>query len=96
MNKSVPASRQNVMRSCEYCVETMKNIRKGLMDIGHSKHEILWAVGSIIIILTTGILSISHEVLMKTDDEPASALEDLKEIQKRFNEFMDQMIEGNS
>lgn len=94
--KNEISNRASVMRSCEYCVETMRNIRKSLLDISNSKQEILWAVGSIIIVLATGILSISHEVLMKTDDEPASAIEDLKEIQKRFNEFMDQMIEGNS
>lgn len=95
MNKEV-ASRSSVMRSTEYCIETLKNIRKSLMDVGNPKQEILWAVGSLIIVLTTGILSIAHEVLMKTDDEPASAIEDLKEIQKRFNDFFDQMIDGNS
>jgi len=84
-----------VMSACEFSITSLQNIKKGMMDSSHPKHAIIWAIGSIIVTLSSNLISISQDVIQKAANtaEP-DAIEDLKEIQTRFNEFMDRMI-GN-
>ena len=86
-------NRRGIMQACDYSLESLKNIKKSLMDLGNNNQELVWAVGGIIVALTSNLLAISQEVFEKSpiQDNP-SAFNDLQEIKKRFNEFLDNMI----
>ncbi len=87
--------RKGIMSACDYSIASLQNIKKGLMDIGNPKQELNWAIGGIIIALASNLLAISQDVISQApnQDEP-SALNDIKEIQVKFNQFVEGMI-GN-
>jgi len=87
--------RRGIMSACEYSITSLQNIKKGLLDVGNPKQELVWAIGGIIVALSSNLLAITHEVIEQapTQDNP-NALNDLKEIKKRFNDFIDGMM-GN-
>lgn len=82
-----------VMSACEYAITSLQNIKKGMMDTSHPKHQVAWAIGSILITLSSNLLSISQDVIKDAGNssEP-NALDDIKTIQTKFNEFIDRMI----
>ena len=87
--------RKGIMSACDYSIASLQNIKKGLMDIGNPKQELNWAIGGIIIALASNLLAISQDVISQapTQDEPC-ALKDIKQIQDKFNVFVEGMI-GN-
>ena len=87
--------RRGIMSACEYSITSLQNIKKGLLDVGNHKQELVWAIGGIIVALASNLLAIAHEVIEQApaQDNP-SALTDLLEIKKRFNDFIDGMM-GN-
>lgn len=88
--------RKGIMSACDYSIASLQNIKKGLMDIGNPKHELVWAVGGIIITLASNLLACSQEVIAAApnQDDP-NALDDIREIQRKFNDFVDGMV-GNA
>lgn len=82
-----------VMSACEYAIASLQNIKKGMIDTSHPKHQIAWAIGSIIVTLSSNLLSISQEVIRDAGNssEP-NAIDDIKTIQAKFNEFVERMI----
>ncbi len=85
--------RKGIMSACDYSIVSMQNIKKGLMDIGNPKQELVWAIGGIIVALTSNLLAISQDVISQapTQDKP-NALEDIETIRIRFNQFVDGMV----
>lgn len=82
-----------VMSACEYAITSLQNIKKGMMDTSHPKHKIIWAVGSILVTLSSNLLAISQDVIKDASNssEP-NAIDDIKTIQSKFNEFIERMI----
>jgi len=88
--------RRGIMSACEYSISSLQNIKKGFLDVKNPKHELVWAIGGIIVTLTSNLLMISHDVIENapTKDTP-NALDDIREIQKQFNDMVEKMVGGN-
>jgi len=86
---------RTIMSNCEYSIATLQNLKKAMSYCGDANQQVTWAIGGIICTITSKILHIMHDVIIKPNksSEP-NAKDDLLEIQKRFNEFMDTQI-GN-
>jgi len=82
-----------ILGACNYSIATLDGIRKTLLDYGNPKKELNWAVGGLIITLSTQLLRICHERIMESVavGEP-NARDDIKFIQSEFNKFIDGMI----
>lgn len=88
-------SHQNrtIMGACDYSLAALSNLKKDLSDIGNPHHETNWAIGGIVISLTSQLLRICGQVFEEAvqSGEP-NAKQDITEIQQRFNEFVNQMV----
>lgn len=86
---------RTILGACDYSIASLQNIRKTLMDHGNSKKELNWAVGGLIITLTSHLLRVCHERIIESVEagEP-NAKEDIKFIQEKFNEFVNGMIDN--
>ena len=64
-----------------------------MQDFGGKKQKASMVIGGVIITMTSHLLTLCQEVIerAKTSDNP-DLKEDLREIQRRFNEFLDKMI----
>lgn len=88
--------KRTVMAACEYSIESLKYIKKMLLDIGSPKQKAAWAVGGIIATLTANLLRICQDVIDEAaHSEKPSAVDDIKKIQERFTQFIDKMIGDN-
>ena len=85
--------RRSIMGACEYSINALQNIKKGLSDIGNSNMELTWAIGGIVIALMSQLMRICDEVLNTSIKlgEPDARI-DLMEIRNRFNSFIDGMM----
>jgi hypothetical protein len=87
---------RTIMGALDYSVASLQGIKKELMDIGHPQKVMNWAVGGMIISLTSNLIRTCHETFLETGQTgEANAKDDLKLIQSRFNEFMDKMINNS-
>jgi hypothetical protein len=83
---------RTIMGACDYSLATLQGIKKTLGDISNPNKEINWAIGGVIITLTSHLLKLCGEQFMSEEREPATAKEDIKAIQTQFNEFIDRML----
>lgn len=84
---------RTIIGACDYSIATLKNMRQELMDYGNPKKEMNWAVGGIIITLTSHLLRICFETFNESmQSDGASAIKDVKAIRAKFDEFMDKMV----
>ena len=82
-----------IIGAAEYCLQSIQNLKKGMMDIGGPNQKVAMAIGGLIVTMTSNLLLISHEVIEQAaQSEQPNAKEDLKLIQKRFNDFLTTMI----
>jgi hypothetical protein len=86
---------RTIMGACDYSLATLQGIKKTLGDISHPNKEINWAIGGVIITLTSYLLKLCGEQFMSEEREPSSAKEDIKAIQAQFNEFIDRMLNND-
>lgn len=90
-------SNQNrtIMGACDYSLASLQNIKTALMDYGNPQKELNWAMGGLIVTLTSHLLRLCHETFVDAvqNDSP-SAINDLKSIQDKFNDFMQRMIDN--
>ena len=84
--------RRTIMGACDYSIATLQGIKKTLGDISNTNKEINWAIGGIIITLTSQLLKLCNDRFMSLDSEEANAKEDIQAIQTQFNEFIDWML----
>ncbi len=84
---------RTIMGATEYCLQSISNLKKGMQDIGSKNQKVSMAIGGVIITMVSNLLIISQEVIEQAalSSEP-NAKDDLKLIQIKFNEFLDQMI----
>lgn len=84
---------RTIIGALDYSIASLQNIKTTLMDISHPQKELNWAVGGIITTLVSQLLRNCHETFIDTGNTgEANAKEDMKQIQAKFNDFMDRMI----
>lgn len=84
---------RTILGACEYSIATLQGIKKSLMDYGHPNQDITWAVGGLIVTLSSHLLKLCNEIFLdvaKTGDP--NAKDDIREIQDKFNAFIDGML----
>lgn len=82
--------KRTIMGSCDYSIETLKNLKRDMSQIGAKNSEILWALGGIICAMTSNLLQICDQVFTEGQ---GNAKEDLKAVQTKFNAFIDRMVD---
>lgn len=84
---------RTILGAAEYCLHSIQNLKKGMLDIGSPNQKVAMAIGGLIVTMTSNLLKISQEVIENAaqSTEP-NAKADLKLIQSRFNDFLTQMI----
>jgi hypothetical protein len=88
-------SKQNrtVIGALDYSIASLQNLKGTLMDISHPQKELNWAVGGIIITLTSHLLRVCQDTFIEaTQTDEANAKTDMLTIKTKFNDFMERMI----
>lgn len=84
---------RTIIGALDSSLARLQSIKTALMDISHPHKEINWAVGGLITTLTSKLLCVCYEVINDANtSQEASAIDDLKLIQSKFNDFMDRMV----
>ncbi len=87
--------RRTIMGACEYSIEMLRDLKKGMMDFGGDNQEMAWAIGGTITCLVSMLLQISNEVIYDSmNAKESDAITDLRLIQSKFNEHIENMIQG--
>jgi hypothetical protein len=87
--------KRTIMGSCDYSIETLKNLKRDMSQIGAKNSEILWALGGIICAMTSNLLQICDQVFNESAREgQGNAKEDLRAVQVKFNAFIDRMVDN--
>jgi len=87
---------RSIIGACDYTTETLKTIKKTLIKNEAEHKQINWAIGGILITLTSNLLKIASDQFLNADKtEAPSAKKDLTEIKENFNKFIDKMIGDN-
>lgn len=87
--------KHSIMSACDYAVHTLQGLRRGMVDIGSPNQKIAWAIGSLIVALTSNLLKICQETIEDAAKNPVpNARQDLLLIKEKFNSFMDRMLEN--
>ena len=87
--------RRTVMGACDYSIQYLNSLKKSFMDLGNKNMETTWAVGGVVVTLTSNLIQMSDEVFgqsMQTGESDAKS--DLLEIKTRFNAFIDRMLDS--
>jgi hypothetical protein len=88
-------SNKNIIGTADYLIDTLKSLKKGLIQADSKNKELIWAVGGLIFLLNATLLQTCQQVILDVKDkENPSAKKDLQEIQSRFNTFIGEMING--
>jgi len=84
---------RTIIGAAEYCLHSIQNLKKGMLDIGSPNQKVAMAVGGLIVTMTSNLLHICQDVIEDAaQSHQPDAKADLKRIQSRFNEFLTQMI----
>lgn len=88
--------RIGIMRACEYSIESLKGLRKTLLDIDLADKGNKWACAGILITLTANLIKMIDEVIADSfasgEDTASRAHADIQEIQTRFNALIEGML----
>lgn len=86
---------RTIIGALDYSIASLQGIKSALMDISHPQKELNWAVGGIIVTLTSNLLRTCQDTFIETGQTgEANAQGDMKIIQAKFNEFMNRMIDN--
>ena len=90
------SQRHTILGACEYSLQAIADLKKGLIEHGASHQETVWAIGGIIVTLTSNLLQICDQVFNEAvqSGEP-NARQDLTEIKERFNAFIERMVDND-
>ena len=81
------------MGAVDYTIATMQQLKKDLMDLGATDHEITWAIGGVVSTMTATLLQTSNDVFVEALQAHDNDMRtEILEIQKRFNAFVDKMV----
>jgi hypothetical protein len=87
------SQKRTIMGACDYSIATLQILKKDLGEVGNPNHELNWAIGGIIISLTSNLIKICGEVFVdaaRTGEQNAKT--DIEEVKNRFNEFVYTML----
>jgi hypothetical protein len=85
--------KRTIMGSCDYSIETLKNLKRDLGKIGSPNQEVLWALGGIVCALTSNLLHICDKVFHESlKENGTNAQRDLRAVQLEFNAFIERML----
>ncbi len=89
--------KRTIMGACDYSLAYLKSLRKNMMDVGSKHQQIAWAIGGIVVTLTSNLIKACEDTFGASVQcgEP-SARKDLLEIKDKFNAFIDRMLENES
>jgi hypothetical protein len=83
----------SILGACNYSLLTLESIKKQLMDIGAPNSEVAWAVGGIIITLTSKLLKICNDVFNQSAlSGNSDAKIDILRIREEFEDFINDMV----
>lgn len=86
---------RTIMGSLDYCLESLHKIKQDL--INNSDNETLWTVSSLAILLVAFVHKESMDIITESlKFKESKATDDLREIQKRFNDFIDRMVSNEN
>lgn len=86
--------RRTILGACEYSIATLNQLRKDLLDHGAKDAEKNWAIGGIVITLTSHLIRICDEVFQGVAREGnPNAMYDILEIKEKFDEFVFRMVD---
>lgn len=89
------SQKHTIMGACDYSIATLEHIKRDLINLDNANSEIVWAIGGIICSLTSNLLQSCNNVFLEAvQSGEANAKDDLKEIQSRFNAFIERMIDN--
>jgi len=85
--------KRTIIGACEYSIATMQNLKKDLQNLDAVNPELNWAIGGIVATLTSNLLQICDQVFQESvaDGNP-NAKQDLTEINTRFSDFIQRMV----
>lgn len=85
----------NIISALNNNIDALNGIRKALLDISHPQKELNWAVGGIIVTLSSFLMSTCHQVFTNENAaNSASAYDDVSKIKDEFVRFVDGMLIG--
>lgn len=88
--------KRTIIGAFDYSLETLKNMKATLMDVGAHNAAINWGVGAMIISMVSNLLMISQQVIDDSKNESGNnAKTVIANIQAQMNDFFDQLIENN-
>lgn len=87
------SQKHTIMGACDYSIATLQQLKRDLSDPDSKHGDLNWAIGGIVITLTSQLLHICGKVFEEAaqSGEP-NAKQDIQEFQSRFNAFVDQMV----
>mgnify|MGYP001589393815 CR=1 FL=1 len=87
------SQKRTIMGACDYSLSTLNQLKKDLSDIGAKHSETNWAIGGIVITLVSNLIRTCATVFEEAaqSGEP-NAKQDITEIQARFNDFINSML----
>lgn len=89
------SQKRTIMGACDYSIETLRNLKKDLSDTTTPNHELTWACGGLVVSLVSKLIQTCARVFDEScERQELNALNDLLEIQSRFNEFVASMVNG--
>jgi hypothetical protein len=85
--------KRQILSALDYSMGSLHNLKKSLTAYGEKQSDIQWAVGGLFATLAAFLLSTMHEVIYHSANaEDNDAKTDMLEIQRRLNNFIDDMV----
>ena len=94
MNQKQSKQRRTTMGAIDFSLEALNNLKKGLMNYGAPNFDLSWLIARIMSSLISNLILQCNEVISESLQENKSdAMENIREIQRRFNQFVDNLLE---
>ena len=90
-------SKQNgtVISTAEYCLQTIQNLKRDMMDLGSPHQKTAMAVNGTVMILVANLLKICTRVINEAiQRQDSSMMQSLIDIQFEFNEVLSELIKA--
>lgn len=88
------SQKRTIMGACDYSLAALQNLKKDLADISAKHGETNWAIGGIVITLVSHLIRTCGNVFEEAAQSgELNAKQDVAEIQTRFNEFVNRMVD---
>lgn len=95
-NTAIAQKNQSILRASEFVIKTMKDWRKEMLNPEYKHQQAAWVIGGLIVTLVSQITACSQDIIMESSRsvEEMNAKKDLEAIRNKFNQLIDNMIDG--